>query len=306
MSGILQNWRMICCGIVLAYSFAIASSADANAASGLEKRGMPVVGVILIATLQHSAIAPGDSVSLNLITRNQGTQPQRFVVSNPLVDFTLTMRDNQDRLVPQKPLPPPLITARRVEELSPDQEISTNYPVTQAFDLNKVGTYRITAMRKILTTDGNGSQYVVSNTVILHVSDHLSTDFTLTAASPRLTVAQQEPIDVHLLLHNTSKTAFLVSLEGLRCGYTFQLQNFQGDIVPVRPDAVRGTWPTIEMKLQPGEPVGCTVRLSDLYDFSKTGRYYVTAMRNVPAEGGKTEQVYSPTIIITVSPPAKG
>jgi len=306
MLEICQSGRLLRCGIMLALSVVVSSSACAQAPPALEKRGLPVAGVVLIAALQKTAVEPGDPVMLSLTTRNEGAQPQRYSSVHPLLDFSLIVQDDKGRLVPQAPFPPPEITANKgTTLLSPNKEISTSYPLTQAFELNTFGAYRITAIQKIFTPDEKHTTDVVSNTVILHVSDRLSPDFALAAPATWLSVAQGVPVDVQFVLKNISTAAAPLTLEGPACGYTLQMQDFRGELLPPKPGVAMGGPPILRVPLPPGEQVACTVRLSEMYDLSKPGRYFVTAMREVPAGRGKMAQVYSPTVLITVTAPAK-
>jgi len=218
----------------------------------------------------------------------------------------MVILDDKDQVLPQKSFPPtPFFAIMGATLLKPNTEISSSYPVTRAFDLNKVGTYRITAARKIFTPDETHTTDVVSNTVILHVSDRLSPDFSLTAPAVRLSAVQGDPVDVQLILRNISTAAVPLTLEGPACGYTLQMQDFRGELLPPKPGAAMGGPPVTRITLPPGEQLATTIRLSDLYDLSKPGRYFVTAMREAPAAGGKTAEIYSPTVIITITTPAK-
>jgi len=306
MLEIYQRRLLPWCGIMLAFSFAVSSSAYAQASPLLEKRGLPVAGVILIAVLQKTAVAPGDQVMLSLTMRNEGIQPQHYRALHPLLDYSLIVQDDKGQPLPQIPFPPPELFATIGKALlAPNRETSTSYRVTQAFELNTVGTYRITASRKIFTPDETHTTDVVSNTVILHVSDRLSSDFMLTVPIIQLSVVQGEPVDMQCVLKSISTTPAPLTLEGPACGYTLQVQDFRGDLLPPKPGVAMAGPPITRISLPPGEGLACTVRLSEIYDLSKTGRYFVTAMREVPAAGGKTADVYPPTVIITVTAPAK-
>ena len=141
--------------------------------------------------------------------------------------------------------------------------------------------------------------------MILHVSDRLSTDFTLTSLAKQISVARGEPVDVQFVLNNISTNPAPLSLAGPACGYTLEMQDFRGEILPPKPGVTISGPPITRITLPPGEGLACTVRLSELYDLSKGGRYFVTAMREVPAAGGKTAEIYSPTVIITITAPVK-
>jgi hypothetical protein len=299
-----QRSRFKIYGMTLAMICVIALPGSAQTVD-MGKRGLPGNGIILISLAQKNSVAPGEQNTLRLRMYNEGQQPQNFIAAWPLAVFSLIVEDEDGHLVSQiKKLGPGVHGGSLTTgQLAPNHETFTEYPLSQMYDLSHIGAYRITAMRKILTPDNKDTIDVVSNTVILHVSDRLSKEFTLMSASSQLSVTQGEPVDAQFILRNNSTVAAPLILAGPACGYTLEMQDFHGELVPPKLGVVMDNPPTTRVMLPPGERIDCTLRLSDIYDFSKAGRYFVTAMRKVPAAGGEMAQVYSPTVLITVTPP---
>ena len=291
----VRTWVLVAC------TLAACHSAAAQVPPGIERRGMSVVGIVLTAALEPIAVSPGRPVLVQLKTRNEGPRPQHFVESNPLSDFTLVVESEAGRLAPTKRLAPPvslLLTA----ELLPNEEFDSAYPLTQAYDLSRAGTYRITAMRRINTPDLEHTTEVVSNTTVLTVSSSLSKDLVLSCSTGQPTAGSGRPVILHIRLKNVSSKGKTVLLGGALGGYDLRVQDFRGDLLHPKKTAPPGSEGAIARALPAGGSTDTDIDLSRLYDLAKGPRYFITAVHNVPGGKGRQKQVYSNTVVLTVTP----
>ena len=290
---------VLCLGLTLLECLHPKDGANARSQGAIDKRGMPVAGIVLTAALEPAAVSPGRPVLVQLKTRNEGRQPQHFVESNPLSDFRLVVQNGKGEPVPQKrfaDLDLLLVTA----ELLPKGEFASAYPVTEAYGLTRAGTYRITAMRRINTPDSEHTTEVVSNAVVLVVSSSLSKDFVLSCSTGQPTPVAGRPV-LHIRLKNVSSKGKTVLLGGALGGSGLIVQDFRGDLLhPKIPTEPAGGKATARV-LRPGESADTDIDLSRLYDLTKGPRYFITAMHNVPGDKGTQRQVYSNTVVLTVT-----
>ena len=270
------------------------------AASANDKRGIHNSGLILEASLDRSAVIPGGQVCLRLLMRNDSKQSsQQFLISDPTVDYSLIVKDDKGRNIPKKKLMP-FDGSLHTESLPPGRESVTTYPLTISYDINKLGTYSITASRKIYTPDDKHTSDLVSNTVILTVAKNLSKDFTLTTSLMCPTVKTNMPTTLLLTLRNISKAARELVDTDLNDGYSLMIQDFRGDVL----FPFTKVQTTIKQKrnliLKPNDAINMTVDIDKLFKLCKEGCYYVTAMYSVPNVTNQ-EIVFSDTISFTIS-----
>jgi hypothetical protein len=299
------------CAIYAMLTLAVLSSASAKTAETMEQRGLPVDGVVLIASVKMCAIAPGDPVMLILSLHNQGRQPQHFgISSNPSINFPLIIQNSKGQ---QVSLIQPITRGRGsslTSMLSPNRDLSTIYPISQNYDLSAIGTYRITTIFRIFTPDVQHQSDVVSNTVILTVSNDLSNDFVLTASlkdnesQTEPVVAPGSPVVLQLNLKNVATTARTVPVSESGGEYTLTVQDFRGDVLPLKKDASTALPDDAQLTpktLQRGDSALSTLRVDTLYDLSQEGRYFITVMRHVPGgQGHDSALVYANTVVVTV------
>ena len=275
--------------------------ANASAQGAIDRRDRPVSGVVLTAVLSESAVSPGAPALLELTTRNEGRDAQRLVESSPLYDFTLVVQsDRGDAARPRKAMRGALL-AYHTATLGPDSEMLAAYPLDEAYDLSRVGTYRITAMRRINTPDLEHTTEVVSNTTFLIVSKSLSKDFVLSCSTGQPTTGSGTPVILHIRLRNVSSKGKTVLLGGALGGYDLRVQDFRGDLLHPKIPAGPATGRATGGVLHAGASADTDVDLSRLYDLTKGPRYFITAMHNVPGRKGKQNQVYSNTVVLTVT-----
>ena len=277
----------------------------------MEKRGLPVEGVTLTAILQQNAVTPGMQAIMYLTIHNESKQSRYFDASQSVIDYFVIVQDSNGQLLQLKKLPRLTISANIVGPalLAPNEESSTIYPLSLAFDLRKVGIYRITAMRKVFTSIDRLDPYeVVSNTIILKVSDHLVKDITLTSALAKPSVEIDQPIALSLTLKNTSKKPKTLTAKDLSDDYTVTVQDFRGEVMlPDNKEKVAVDEIAVDRVLQPDETVAVNIDMAKLYDLHKKGRYFITTSHNVTDDKGQVMQVYSNTTVLTVTktpPPA--
>ena len=280
---------------------AFADGGSAQHAHIADSRGMPVGGIILVATLRPTAVPPGEPGLLDVKARNGGQKPQHFVESNPLSDVALIVQDDKGKQVPVR-LAAPQDFGVDVVELLPEQDLVTAYPVTAAYGLTRPGHYRIAALRKVYIGDGDRATEVVSNTTVLTVSSSLSKDFALSCSAGGSAVARGRPAVLHVSLKNVSSKGKTVLLGGALGGYDLTVQDFRGDVMhSKRAVPPEGKGP-VARALPAGGSADTDIDLSRDYDLTKGPRYFITAMHNVPGEKGTQRQVYSNTVVLTLAP----
>ena len=266
------------------------------------KRGIPVNGVVLLATLQKNIIAPGEDVNLVLRLRNEGRQRLSYLAAWPTAVFTISVQDENNHLIQPKPRIGDPGGSCLMARLWPNEESATQYPLSGIYDLNKIGLYRITAMRKITDTNKNEID-VVSNTVILKVTDRISHYCSIAVEASQISSVLGAPIDLKLNLQQTTVNSLPIIFNGKTCGYKLQVQNNKGDLLQIKPHIAMNSLPIVQLSLTPGQLIACTLRLSELYYMGKTGHYFVTAIREGQTIDGKSVDIYSPTVMITVTTP---
>jgi hypothetical protein len=307
-------------------------------------RGMPDEGVILTASLKKNAIAPGDSDDLSLLLRNNGKQEPCVAAEDWIYDFPIVIQNSNGQLVQRRVSRGPIQIFSGlpiISGLPPDTEgVSYGDGVTGYFDATKVGIYRINSTAIVFTPDAQhqgqvvsssdirkrGGPYawaathqqshVVSNTVILTVSNDVSKDFSLSASlkdhNPfkEAVVAPGTPIVLQLAIKNISKrTTKTVPVSESGGEYTLTVQDFRGDVLPLKKDAPMAVPDNAQLTpktLQRGASALSTLRVDTLYDLSREGRYFITAMRHVPDGQGKDRaEVYANTVVVTVKQAAQ-
>jgi len=252
--------------------------------------------------------------------------------SCPERDFRLIVRYEKRGvgLLPVKGLPIPPAPGSVEHTVGPGQALEYTCRVHQMYDLSALGTYHVTASRRVARPRGDGDAEVLANTVHLVVSEDepppsgtitrsraetnaaartkstmdrrglIAEGFRLTAAFQNSTVAPGQPVGLSFALENRTAQALRFWESYPELDYNLIVLNARGDQLPATRDGsavVSMVW----RDAQPGEVLAYTYALDEMYDISAVGKYRITASRRVPRlDGNGWTEVVSNTVVLKV------
>ncbi|MCL5104626.1 MAG: copper amine oxidase N-terminal domain-containing protein [Armatimonadetes bacterium] len=133
--------------------------------------GVVSEGFQLTAELAHPVVAPGEPVVMTLTIHNVSQKELVLMESYPEHDYTLNILNaHGDLLQPTKDTSS--VWRNISKQVLPGSHIVYNYSLDKVYDLSTAGDYYITAGQKVFRLDGEGYADVVSNTVVLTVTDN--------------------------------------------------------------------------------------------------------------------------------------
>jgi len=142
---------------------------------------------------------------------------------------------------------------------------------------------------------------VVSNAIEIQVTDKVSKDFTLEAPLELPPFTRGDPVILKLYLKNVSKADKTLNINEPMKGYILTLHDIHGKLIlPLTKENAKVENPTVERLLPPGKIFDSNIDLTNMYDWSKEGRYYLTVMHDVLDEDGQNKLVYSNTVMLSV------
>ena len=258
-----------------------------------------IIEQTLTAILAKSAITPHTSIDLQLITRNIGKSSFGIAYDNSLLGYSIIVKDMNGHIYPPKhkyirsfgsPIYAPV-------QLSPSQEYSTTYPLSFVYDFINPGIYDITASRD----PGNGIP-ISSNTVKLIVTNRLDPNFILSYHTDKSDYTIHQPINLYLVLNNTSNKGLTFSSLDLFDDISIIIYNTKGEILQPYVHNIKDNIRITNKTLQPGEMMPFTVPISDLYKLDNIGTYFIVAMITIHYNNNDTmhNQVYANSAIVSI------
>lgn len=158
------------------------SPPDPDVVFAEKNKGLISEGFLLYAELEKPVVAPGQPVVLRLSLMNTTDKNLDLSLGDPEQDYWIDLKnargerlsDVVDRFVVKDAsgFTWPKSSDKVVLPLEPGKKHTYEYPISKIFNLSALGEYHITASRKVYRLDGVGYADVVSDTVILTVSDN--------------------------------------------------------------------------------------------------------------------------------------
>jgi len=335
----------VCSGAQAAFvgppPFDTRDTADPAVRAANYRGGLITAGLVLGAWLEQPIVGPKQPAILKLRLLSMSDQVLRLTETFPERDFSLIVRYEKRGigLFPVNGLPIPPASATIERAIGPGQALEYTCRVDEMYDVSALGTYRITASRKVPRANGDGSADVLANTVYLKVSEDpervqaeyaqkrshsaiaatnadtnaaartksiierrglISEGFVLTAALEKSTVAPGQAVGLSLALDNCTPEVLRLWEEYPELGDRLIVLNARGDqLPPTRYGSVAGR--VVWRDAQPWEMLAYTYGLNDMYDISAVGEYRITASRRVPRlDGNGWTEVVSNTVVLRV------
>ena len=201
----------------------------------LVKRGQATTGLLLMASLSKSTIAPGDPVSLIMQLKNVSNNVRRIGTSNFQAEFDIFVQDENGKFVAPKKPPFKAISTNGWVDIKPGEAYSENYLLSDLYDFVEIGKYHITVARDInnpfLGTPYHNAGFAFSNTVIIAVTDKLVQGLLLSSSIDHPFLAINTPLMIHLALTNTSDSVKTIQFDQKQNPLTLAVQDFTGDLL---------------------------------------------------------------------------